>query len=76
MFTSTCAADLRYTNQVLYTDGTSHLFDRRERPHIVFEENSTRPVALSNAVRPGNADGDRTFTLVQGLRGAPSTHTR
>lgn len=59
-----------YTNLVEYTDGSSHLFDRRERPHMVFAENSTVPVALSNAVRPGGADGDRTFTLLQGLRGA------
>ena len=25
-----------YTSLVHYTDGTSHLFDRRERPHLVF----------------------------------------
>jgi hypothetical protein len=59
-----------YTSRVEYTDGTSHLFDRRERPHVVFEENSTRPIALSTAVRPGGQDGDRTFSLVQGLRKA------
>jgi hypothetical protein len=57
-----------YTSLVHYTDGSSHLFDRRERPHVVFAENTTVPVALSNAVRPGDQDGDRTFTLVQGLR--------
>eukprot|EP01052_Picozoa_sp_SAG31_P029033 SAG31_NODE_2854_length_4992_cov_3.213570_2_plen_136_part_00 len=61
-----------YTSLVEYTDGSSHLFDRRERPHLVFEENTTRPIALSNAVRPGGADGDRTFTLVQGLRTKPA----
>ena len=61
-----------YTNQVEYTDGSSHLFDRRERPHLVFEENTTRPIALSNSARPGGADGDRTFTLVQGLRTKPT----
>eukprot|EP00036_Acanthoecidae_sp_10tr_P012986 CAMPEP_0206288316 /NCGR_PEP_ID=MMETSP0106_2-20121207/1553_1 /ASSEMBLY_ACC=CAM_ASM_000206 /TAXON_ID=81532 /ORGANISM="Acanthoeca-like sp., Strain 10tr" /LENGTH=351 /DNA_ID=CAMNT_0053718865 /DNA_START=128 /DNA_END=1180 /DNA_ORIENTATION=- len=60
-----------YTNLVAYTDGSTHLFDRRERPHMVFAENSTVPVALSNAVRPGGQDGDRTFTLVQGLRQLP-----
>ena len=58
----------RYTSLVHYTDGSSHLFDRRERPHMVFEENTTKPVALSNSARPGGLDGDRTFTLVQGLR--------
>ena len=57
-----------YTSLVHFTDSTSHLFDRRERPHLVFAENSTVPVALSNAVRPGGLDGDRTFTLIQGLR--------
>ena len=35
---------------------------------MVFAENSTTPVALSNSARPGGLDGDRTFTLVQGLR--------
>ena len=61
-----------YTNLVEYTDGSHHLFDRRERPHLVFEENTTRPIALSNSARPGGADGDRTFTLVQGLRTKPA----
>ena len=51
-----------------YTDGSSHLFDRRERPHMVFAENTTKPIALSNSARPGGLDGDRTFTLLQGLR--------
>ncbi len=57
-----------YTNLVQYTDGTSHLFDRRERPHLIFAENTTNPVALATSARPGGLDGDRTFTLVQGLR--------
>ena len=57
-----------YTTRVNFTDGASYLFDRRERPHMVFAEGTTDPVALSNAVRPGGADGDRTFTLLQGLR--------
>jgi hypothetical protein len=57
-----------YTSLVHYTDGSSHLFDRRERPHMVFAENTTKPVALSNSARPGGLEGDRTFTLVQGLR--------
>jgi len=57
-----------YTSLVNFTDGSSHLFDRRERPHMVFAENSTTPIALSTAARPGDQDGDRTFTLVQGLR--------
>jgi hypothetical protein len=61
-----------YTSLVHYTDGSSHLFDRRERPHMVFEENTTNLVALSNSARPGGLDGDRTFTLVQGLRAKPS----
>ena len=34
----------------------------------VFAENTTKPIALSNSARPGGADGDRTFTLIQGLR--------
>lgn len=42
-----------YTSLVHYTDGSSHLFDRRERPHMVFAENSTTPIALSNSARPG-----------------------
>ncbi len=61
-----------YTDLVEYTDGSSHIFDRRERPHLVFEENTTRPIALSTSARPGGADGDHTFTLVQGLRTKPA----
>ena len=32
-----------YTSLVRYTDGSSHLFDRRERPHMVFEVTDQRP---------------------------------
>jgi hypothetical protein len=42
-------------------------------------ENSTRPIALSNSARPGGLDGDRTFTLVQGLqtqKGAAASEDR
>ena len=59
-----------YTNSVTFTDGTSLLLTRRERPHVVFAEGSRRIVALSNSAMVGGGQfGDRSFTLVQGVRG-------
>ena len=57
-----------YTNNVTFTDGSSLLLTRRERPHVVFAEGSRRIVALSNSAMAGGAFGDRSFTLLQGVR--------
>ncbi len=57
-----------YTNNVTFTDGSSLLLTRRERPHVVFAEGTRTIVALSNSAMVGGAYGDRSFTLVQGVR--------
>ena len=65
--------------QVIYADGSSRDFGRRERPHLVL--NGTRPVAFSSAVTPmptacvGKPHclpryPDASHTLVQRVRGA------
>ena len=70
--------DLRYTgaaysNKVDFTDGTSTMLGRRERPHLVFADTgSTVPVALANGVIDPDdqgVGGDRSYTLVQPLAG-------
>ena len=59
-----------YTNNVTFTDGSSILLTRRERPHVAFAEGSRRIVALTNSAMVGGGQfGDRSFTLVQGVRG-------
>ena len=59
---------LAYTNLVNFTDGTSWNFNRRERPHLIFAEGSRTIIALTNSAEPGGRSGDRTFTLVQGVK--------
>ncbi|VEU39444.1 unnamed protein product [Pseudo-nitzschia multistriata] len=68
-----------YNNTVRFTDGSSHLFPRRERPHLVWEPSETKagkttganlkPVALSSGVqysgRPNESYSDGVFTLLQ-----------
>lgn len=56
-----------YTNRVQFADGSELLLNRRERPHLVFAENSRIPVALSCSAEIGGHHGDRSFTLVQAL---------
>ena len=56
-----------YTSRVEFTDGDILMLNRRERPHLVFAENSTTPVALSNSAEVGMGYGDRSFTLIQGI---------
>eukprot|EP00040_Diaphanoeca_grandis_P025597 m.142028 g.142028 ORF g.142028 m.142028 type:complete len:474 (+) comp30228_c0_seq1:69-1490(+) len=56
-----------YTNLVTYTDGASELLERRERPHLV-TDNDSNVVAITNGViawDDAGAYGDRSFTLVQ-----------
>ena len=59
---------LAYTNLVNFTDRTSWNFNRRERPHLIFAEGSRTIIALTNSAEPGGRSGDRTFTLVQGVK--------
>jgi hypothetical protein len=45
------------------------VLNRRERPHLSFAEGSRRPVALVTSAEYGHGFGDRSFTLVQAVRG-------
>jgi len=61
---------LAYTSKVPCTDGSDIHLVRRERPHLVFAENSRRPVALSNsaALSPNRGlPNGRSVTLVVGI---------
>lgn len=40
-----------YGNSQNYTDGSFQTFLRRERPHLLFSEDGTTPIALSNGVQ-------------------------
>lgn len=55
---------LAYSNNVSFTDGTSEVFPRRERPHLLFDGEGTI-IALSNGVEYPGHYGDGIFTLVQ-----------
>ena len=60
---------LAYTATVdVLGEGEPMRLNRRERPHLAFAEGTRRPVALVNAAEAGGTTGDRTFTLVQGIR--------
>lgn len=68
-----------YDNNVRFTDGSSHSFPRRERPHLVWALASSgkKPVALSNGVqiagKPSQTNVDGVFTLMQPInRGSSS----
>jgi len=55
-----------YSNNISYTDGSSELLRRRERPHLVFDPTGAM-VALTNGViawDDAGRNGDRSFTLV------------
>ena len=57
-----------FSNRVEYTDDTVVRLQRRERPHLIFAEGSRTIIALTNSAEPGGISGDRTFTLVQGVK--------
>ena len=54
-----------FGNDITFTDGSSMTANRRERPHLIFDKDGCTPVALTNGVGYGDADG--TYTLVQPL---------
>ena len=57
-----------YTSQINLTDGSSIRLNRRERPHLVFAEDTRKVVALSTSAQVGGPYGDRSFTLLQGVK--------
>jgi len=51
-----------------YTDGTTETFGHCERPHMIFDEAGTTPVALTNGVKiQGISNDDQSFTLLRPL---------
>lgn len=54
-----------YNNIVDFSDGTTITYDRRERPHFIFDDDGCTPIALSNGIQYGGTYGDATFTLIQ-----------
>jgi hypothetical protein len=62
---------ISYDNKGSFSDGTLFNFLGRQRPHLVFEGNSTSPLGLSNGViyADGTTKGsDACFTFVQPVR--------
>ena len=63
-----------FTNAVNYTDGEQVLLQRRERPHLIFDEhgfithltNGVQPPPSATKAPPSNKfQNDYTYTLVQ-----------
>jgi hypothetical protein len=57
-----------YTSIVNTTDGGSHNFNRRERPHLLFDDNGTTPVMLFTSLTNWNFTvfgTDKAFTFGQ-----------
>ena len=59
-----------YETTVRTADGADHAFNRRERPHLLFEEGTARPTVLyttlTNWSSSGANDGhDKAFTFAQ-----------
>ena len=56
-----------FNTTVRYTDGTSFVFSRRERPHVIMGDSARphTPTHLSSAVQYGGEYGDATMTLIQ-----------
>ena len=63
-------AQQRVASAVPVEDGGTLHLDRRERPHLVFQEGTRTPVALCNSAATGGRVGDRSFTIVQGIQTA------
>ena len=61
-----------YTSHTVYEDGSSLDFPYCERPHFIFAEDGTTPLALTNGVKPGWGKGaDQSFTLLRPLAAVP-----
>ena len=58
-------AGVSYSNTVVFDDGTQETFPRRERPHLIFDDDGCTPIALTNGLNYGGKYGDATYTLLQ-----------
>jgi hypothetical protein len=59
-----------YTTTVEFTDGSSTLYHKRERPHLVFNKDAVPVFLVTGVVAPGNQSGyaGLSYTLIQGVR--------
>ena len=62
---------LAYNSLVHFSDGSSHEFYRRERPHLVLGEDKSL-IALTNGASPDTDTNEMCFTLTQPIRGGES----
>ena len=56
-----------FGSTVHYTDGSSASFARRERPHLILDDQGN-PTHLVSGIQPGGSTGDYSFTMVQPTR--------
>eukprot|EP01084_Bolivina_argentea_P160393 279306_1 len=56
---------LAFNNEVEFTDGSKFTFSRRERPHLIFDNDRCTPVALTSAAEYYH---DKSFTLLQPIK--------
>ena len=62
-----------FNNTVELTDGSTVTLRQRERPHLVVDGQSGRPVALTNGAGWLD-DCDHVFTFAQPINTAPHRH--
>ena len=62
-------AGLAFGNTVEFTDGTKFTFPRRERPHLIMDDDGCTPLAVTSSVEYGGRYGDATYTLLQPIAG-------
>lgn len=55
---------IRRSSQVHFSDGSSHNFLRRERPHLVLGKDKSL-IALTNGASPEDDPNEMCFTLSQ-----------
>ena len=60
-----------FTTDVRTDDGATHAFFRRERPHLLFDDDGTTPLALFTSLTNWSSgaptDTDKAFTFAQSI---------
>ena len=73
-FSWTLSPTPAYDYNVTFTDGTTTVFSRRERPQLVFDPDTGAPTHLINGVQlpraqqPAHSQGDYTYSIIVPLR--------
>eukprot|EP00051_Salpingoeca_urceolata_P007620 m.99073 g.99073 ORF g.99073 m.99073 type:complete len:507 (+) comp15314_c0_seq1:60-1580(+) len=71
-FSWTLTDEAAYTTVVTTADGTEHPFNRRERPHLLFDSTGTRPRVLYTTLTNWSSSGanlghDNAFSFAQAI---------